>query len=277
VQSVFNVLSGERYKVVPKEVKDYTKGLYGRPPAPIKDTIQKKILGNEKPIDTRPADLLEPIMKKVKTEVPKELILKEEDYISYALFPEVSLKFFNWRKNPESRPQEVVDFQNSGKEVIVNGVDGVQVVKELIELASKNNLAELEWDYGGNRIKIRRQGTIVAEVLPEPRVQEVKIAEKSASVETKPEIAKKVETEAKKYEEIKSPMVGTYYGRSRPDAPPFVEKGDAVEPGQTLCIIEAMKLMNEIDAEKKCKIMEILVEDGESVEYGEPLFLIEPV
>jgi oxaloacetate decarboxylase alpha subunit len=61
VQAVFNVLAGDRYKVVPKEVKDYVKGLYGRSPAPIKDTIQKKILGNEKPIDTRPADLLEPI------------------------------------------------------------------------------------------------------------------------------------------------------------------------------------------------------------------------
>jgi acetyl-CoA carboxylase biotin carboxyl carrier protein len=71
-------------------------------------------------------------------------------------------------------------------------------------------------------------------------------------------------------------MVGIYYGRPRPDAPPFIEKGDVVEPGQTLCIIEAMKLMNELEAEKKCKIMEILVEEGESVEYGEPIFLVEP-
>jgi oxaloacetate decarboxylase alpha subunit len=272
VQSVFNVLSGDRYKVVPKEVKDYVKGLYGRPPAPIKENIQKKILGSEKPVDVRPADLLEPILEKVKSDVPKDLVVKEEDYISYALFPEVALKFFNWRKNPESRPPEKVN-RNSEKEVNVNEGDGVKVVKELIELASKNNLAELEWDYAGNRIKIRRGGHIVAEAIPQPltatKVPETKVIESPAPVETKPE-------SVKKYEEIKSPMVGIYYGRSRPDAPPFIEKGDVVEPGQTLCVIEAMKLMNELEAEKKCKIMEILIEDGESVEYGEPIFLVEP-
>ena len=264
VQSVFNVLSGERYKVVPKEVKDYARGLYGKPPASIKETIQKKILGNEKPIDTRPADLLPPILEKVKNEVSKDLIVKEEDYISYALFPEVSLKFFNWRKNPQSS-----NLANK-KEEIVNPVDGVKVVKDLIELASKNNLAELEWDFGGHRIKIRRQGNIVAEPITIVKAPETKNVEKGAPTETKPE-------PTKKYEELKSPMVGVFYGRPRPDAPPFIEKGDVVEPGQTLCIIEAMKLMNEIEAEKKCKIIEILVEDGESVEYGKPLFLIEPV
>jgi len=276
VQAVFNVLSGERYKVVPKEVKDYVKGLYGRPPAPIKESIQKKILGSEKPVDIRPADLLEPILEKVKSDVPKDLVVKEEDYISYALFPEVALKFFNWRKLPEADrklPEAVTRCASSTKEVNVNEGDGVKVVKELIELASKNNLAELEWDYAGNRIKIRRGGHIVAEAIPQPltatKVPETKVIESPAPVETKTE-------SVKKYEEIKSPMVGIYYGRSRPDAPPFIEKGDVVEPGQTLCVIEAMKLMNELEAEKKSKIMEILVEDGESVEYGEPLFLVEP-
>jgi acetyl-CoA carboxylase biotin carboxyl carrier protein len=78
-------------------------------------------------------------------------------------------------------------------------------------------------------------------------------------------------------EEVKSPMVGTFYLRSRPDAPDFVEKGAVVEPGQTLCIIEAMKLMNEIEAEKKCRVVEILVGEGEAVEYGQPLFRIEPI
>lgn len=276
VQSVFNVLSGERYKVVPKEVKDYVKGLYGRPPAPIKENIQKKILGNEKPVDIRPADLLEPIMEKVKSEVPKDLVVKEEDYISYALFPEVALKFFRWRKLPEADrelPETVSRSASSTKEVNVNEGNGVKVVKELIELANKNNLAELEWDYGGNKIKIRRSGHIVAEAMPDPvlitKTQDTKVAEKAAPVETKSE-------PAKKYEEIKSPMVGIYYGRPRPDAPPFIEKGDVVEPGQTLCVIEAMKLMNELEAEKKCKIVELLVEEGESVEYGEPIFLVEP-
>jgi acetyl-CoA carboxylase biotin carboxyl carrier protein len=72
-------------------------------------------------------------------------------------------------------------------------------------------------------------------------------------------------------------MVGTFYLRSRPESPPFIKKGDAVDPGQTLCIVEAMKLMNEIQAEKKCRVVDILVEDGESVEYGQPLVIIEPI
>jgi len=72
-------------------------------------------------------------------------------------------------------------------------------------------------------------------------------------------------------------MVGTFYLRSRPESPPFIKKGDAVDPGQTLCIVEAMKLMNEIQAEKKCRIVDILVDDGESVEYGQPLVIIEPL
>lgn len=72
-------------------------------------------------------------------------------------------------------------------------------------------------------------------------------------------------------------MVGTFYSRARPEAAPFVEKGDVVDPGQTLCIVEAMKLMNEIQAEKKCRIVEILVRDGDSVEYGQPLMIVEPL
>ncbi len=78
-------------------------------------------------------------------------------------------------------------------------------------------------------------------------------------------------------EEVTSPMVGTFYLRSRPESPPFIKPGDVVDPGQTLCIVEAMKLMNEIQAEKKCRIVDILVEDGESVEYGQPLVVVEPL
>ncbi|MBS4016261.1 MAG: hypothetical protein KGZ86_07520, partial [Candidatus Latescibacteria bacterium] len=81
----------------------------------------------------------------------------------------------------------------------------------------------------------------------------------------------------KNIEPIKSPMVGTFYGRPRPDAPSFVNVNDIVETGATLCIIEAMKLMNEIEAEKKYRILEILAKDGDTVEFGQVLFKVEPV
>jgi acetyl-CoA carboxylase biotin carboxyl carrier protein len=78
-----------------------------------------------------------------------------------------------------------------------------------------------------------------------------------------------------KYETINSPIVGTFYRKSSPEAPPFVEVGSVVEQGQTVCLVEAMKLFNEIEADFKCKIIEIIKSDATPVEFGEPLFKIE--
>jgi len=101
-QAFLNVLHGERYKVVTKETKDYVKGLYGRPPAPIKEEVIRKILGEEKPIyDIRPADLLEPELEKVREEAIEAGARSEEDILSYALFPVVAREFFEWREKAE--------------------------------------------------------------------------------------------------------------------------------------------------------------------------------
>ncbi len=96
-QAVFNVLSGERYKIVPKEVKDYVKGFYGRPPASINEKIKRKIIGDEEPIKCRPADLLEPELDKTPEDV-KPYIESEEDELTYALFPKVAVEFFKKRE-----------------------------------------------------------------------------------------------------------------------------------------------------------------------------------
>jgi len=95
-QSVFNVLSGERYKMIPKEIKEYVRGLYGRSPAPIKDEIKKKIIGDAQVITQRPADLIEPEMEKYKKEIG-DLAITPEDVLSYVLFPQVAKKFFEDR------------------------------------------------------------------------------------------------------------------------------------------------------------------------------------
>jgi oxaloacetate decarboxylase alpha subunit len=95
-QAVFNVISGERYSVVPMEVKAYVRGEYGRPPVEISDEIKEKIIGNESPISRRPADLLEPQLEKSRNEI-KKYIEQEEDVLSYALFPDVAIDFFNYR------------------------------------------------------------------------------------------------------------------------------------------------------------------------------------
>jgi len=97
IQAVFNVLSGKRYSIVPKEVKDYVKGLYGKPPAPVNEALKKKIIRDEKPITHRPADLLEPFLDRIPDNI-KPYIEREEDKITYALFPKAALEFFKKRK-----------------------------------------------------------------------------------------------------------------------------------------------------------------------------------
>ena len=95
-QAVFNVISGQRYKIVSKEVREYVRGFYGRPPAPISEEIRRKIINNEEPIQSRPADLLEPELGKIPENV-KPYIESEEDELTYALFPQVALEFFKKR------------------------------------------------------------------------------------------------------------------------------------------------------------------------------------
>ena len=113
-QAVFNVLSGKRYSIVPKEVKDYVKGFYGRPPAPIDEKIKKLIIGDEKPITCRPADMLEPFLDKIPEDV-KQYFQQEEDALTYALFPTAAIEFFKKRakkeeeKKLESRRKKLVE------------------------------------------------------------------------------------------------------------------------------------------------------------------------
>ena len=113
-QAVFNVLSGKRYSIVPKEVKDYVKGFYGRPPAPIDEKIKKLIIGDEKPITCRPADMLEPFLDKIPEDV-KQCFQQEDDALTYALFPTAAIEFFKKRakkeeeKELESRRKKLVE------------------------------------------------------------------------------------------------------------------------------------------------------------------------
>jgi len=97
-QAVLNELTGKRYSVVPKEIRDYVKGMYGRPPAPINPEVQKLIIGDEQPITHRPADDLEPMLDKARKEI-MPYYQQEEDVLSYVLFPEVAMEFFKYRAN----------------------------------------------------------------------------------------------------------------------------------------------------------------------------------
>ena len=142
------------------------------------------------------------------------------------------------------------------------GQMNLKEVEDLIALMNKNKLEEIEIEKGDWKIHLRKKGKKI--------VQEVSTSKEPAGEKPSPDLKQE-----KKFKQIKSPIVGTFYRASSPDAEPFVEVGDEIEKDQTLCIIEAMKVMNEIKSETKGKIKEILVENGEAVEFDQPLFTVE--
>ena len=149
-------------------------------------------------------------------------------------------------------------------------------LKTLIDLVAESGIAEIEVTEGEDKVRIvKHPTTMVAAPVPAP-VQTVVAAPVSAPPppSTPPPVSAEAAAEAGKGHLVKSPMVGTFYRSPSPGAKPFVEVGQAVKPGDTLCIIEAMKLLNEIEAEVAGEVKEILVENGQPVEYGQPLFVI---
>lgn len=146
-------------------------------------------------------------------------------------------------------------------------------IKEMITLMNENGLVELEIEKDDMRIRLKKTGS-GTEVYSGPVMLE---RERAAGQAAGKEIPEEVTKMSVKTIEIKAPMVGTFYRAPSPEATPYVEAGQVVEPGHVICIIEAMKLMNEIKSEVKGKILEILVDNAEPVEFGQPMFLIEPL
>ena len=143
-------------------------------------------------------------------------------------------------------------------------------IKEMINLMNEHSLMELEVEKEGMRIKLKKTGAGDGQVTPF-------IIEKQSKTATETATELTSAGPSKTLAEIKSPMVGTFYRAPNPEAPPYVDIGQVIEPGQVICIIEAMKLMNEIKAEIKGRLSEILVDNAEPVEFGQPLFLLEPL
>ena len=154
----------------------------------------------------------------------------------------------------------------------------IKQIQELVRIITRTSISEIEIEEKDFKIVIRQKMEAVAAqpaALPaQPPQQQVAITPAAAIPP-----AAKAETPAKpadNYITIKSPMIGTFYRRSSPDKPPFAEVGTEVTPGKTVCIIEAMKLFNEIESEVTGKVVKVLVEDSSPVEYDQPLFLVEP-
>ena len=147
-------------------------------------------------------------------------------------------------------------------------------IKEMITLMNDNGLVELEVEKDGMRIRLKKTSSETAGYSGP-----VLIERESMMASSKPQSppVESIPVSTVKTVEIKAPMVGTFYRAPSPEAPPYAEIGQVIESGQVICIIEAMKLMNEIKSEIKGKIIDILVDNAEPVEFGQPIFLIEPI
>ncbi|NLC70706.1 MAG: acetyl-CoA carboxylase biotin carboxyl carrier protein [Desulfuromonadaceae bacterium] len=157
-------------------------------------------------------------------------------------------------------------------------------LRNLIKMIIESDITEFEMEEGDKKVTIRRfaqpavQSAPAGTFCPPPPVPASSpgsVAQSSSTPMGASETAVAKEEAGEKLEEIKSPIVGTFYRAPSPDSEPYVEVGSVVEKGQILCIVEAMKLMNEIEADFKCRIKEVLKENSQPVEYGEVLFLVE--
>jgi|UniRef100_A0A7V3RGC8 acetyl-CoA carboxylase biotin carboxyl carrier protein len=157
----------------------------------------------------------------------------------------------------------------------------IKKIRELVKILEESPLSEIEFtDFWGRKLRLSKGNNVRGSTITPPRVE----PSEAKKVDSTPVPEVKIEEQEKKEEKprknlvaIRSPIVGTFYRAPAPDAPPYVEVGDIVKPGQVVCIVEAMKLMNEIESDVAGKVVEILVKNEEPVEYNQELFLIEPM
>ena len=263
IQAVLNVIGGERYGMVPQETRDYVKGLYGRSPAPIDPKVARKILKGEKPVTCRPADLLKPGLAEAAGQIDPKLVQAEEDILSYCIFPEVALGFFKWRALPEAeRPpspaeQEQQPAAPAAAPAASAAAPADDETRRFAEIG--RTLSRLFQQMGGVALV---PGNLLAPALETAAPAAPAPAAAAAPAEPQGET-------------IKAPLNGTFYRTPGPGKPSFAEPGASRKAGETVCVVEAMKLFNEIKAPRDCKIVKFLVEHGAIVNKGQPLAVIE--
>ncbi|MGC8685852.1 MAG: sodium-extruding oxaloacetate decarboxylase subunit alpha [bacterium] len=262
-QATLNVISGERYKVITNEIKNYLKGLYGKPPGKINENLRKLAIGNERVIDRRPADYLESELSKIRAELGNKA-KSEEDVLSYALFPQVASEFFELREKGELKIL-MPKFEAPKKEKkhiarLAPSEFNVKVHGEMyhIKIAGSGQRTEnprMFFVYVDGRLE---------EVMVEPLVEVVA----SQEGELIPKAA--IKTERPKATEI-GDVTTTIPGKVSSIK---VKKGDKVVAGEPVMVIEAMKMENEIHTPIDGIVYEIYVSEGDAVNPGETLIRI---
>jgi pyruvate carboxylase subunit B len=264
-QATFNVLTGERYKVITNETKNYFLGLYGRPPGPLDPEIMARAIGDEQPVKGRPADLLEPEMDKVKQELAgKDFAV--EDQISFALFPAVARQFFEERERGELKPEQLEPPRDKVPAVATE----LHLAPVEFNVSVHGETYHVEISGAGRKSDGRKPYYIrvnekLEEVYLEP-IQEV-----LAGVPEPPEPpgkAKPKRPKPSKAGDVASPMPGRV-------VKVLVAQGDAVNAGDPILIVEAMKMESRVPAPIAGKVAAVLVREGEDVKPDETLIQLE--
>jgi oxaloacetate decarboxylase alpha subunit len=254
-QALVHVLSATRYGLVVDELRALIDGAFGTPPGRVDGTVKRavELLSGGAAVPEPAADLEE------LREEAEGLAASEEELLLLALFGE------------ESKPllRSVRNRTGGDDPLLAGGVDQSRAerIRELVRIVQESGIGELSIEEAGLRVSVRRS----EDRGPEPTALPASLAPRS-----EPEPAA-VEPPSDGVVRVEAPMVGTFYRAPQPGAPPFVQEGDTVAPGQTLCILEAMKLMNEVKADLEATVRSINVENGDPVEFGQLLFELEPV
>ena len=272
-QAVMNVLTGKRWSIVSKEMRDYLLGAYGHAPAPFNSEIMHKVFGENVDLATIGNELAldEPPTFAQCAEEIGELAHSDEDVLMYAMFPVEARAFLS--KHPSNESVEFLHDEDASQTKEDDYVDMNQI-RELIRAVEESKIGEISIKDAGSEITVRKPEVALAANLAAAQAAPAAPAAAAAPAEqSEPDDAKRPLS----WKPVKSPMVGTFYSAPSPDDPDFVAVGDEVMAGSTLCIVEAMKLMNEIAADEMGTIREVCVENGDAVEYGQVMFYLEPI
>ena len=270
-QAILNIIIADyRWEITNDEIKKLIFGYYGQLPRAVDPDIKSRISEGE---------ILTDVIKNYDYEAEntynhcaselKGITNKEVDIITYCFFPEETLKFLNNRKpkaaglskiedqKPQlSVPNVLLGETISGKQNISLEAIDIRKIREITDLVESSNIDEIKLEIDGVKISINKKSQITATTKNvEPAAENISAKDSNLI-------------------QIKSPIVGTFYRSPSPEAPPFLNVGDRVKKGDTICIIEAMKLMNKINSEHNGEVMEILVQNEEAVEYDQVLVLI---
>jgi len=254
-QALLHVLSAARYQTVVDELRGLIEGRYGSPPGPIDPGVRRamELLSDGAASEEPPPDLDE-----IRDEA-EGLASSEEELLLLALFGEEAEPLLQTIRGRARRDDSLA----------AGGVDQARAerIREIVRIVQESGVGEVTIEESGMRVSVRR--------TPEPL--EPQLAEAVPGEEAGAAVTPAPSPEADGYVRVEAPMVGVFYRAAQPGAPPFVEEGDTVAPGQTLCILEAMKLMNEIKADTAAVVRRIHVGNAEPVEFGQLLFELEPV